>query len=65
MEKLERKAASVTSRSYWIWIEIFHQNLFLLRSAVLVSLVKWTEIFSVHDYFHWGNKKERCDSLDL
>lgn len=36
MEKLERKAASVTSRSYWIWIEIFHQNLFLLRSAVLV-----------------------------
>lgn len=29
------------------------------------SSVKQTEIFSVHDCFHWGNKKERCDSLDL
>lgn len=29
------------------------------------SSVKQTEVFSVHDYFHWGNKKERCDSLDL
>lgn len=37
MEKLERKTVSVTSRSYRIWPEIFHQNIFLLRNEVLVQ----------------------------